>query len=49
MDILVEVPDSKVEFFLELMKNLKFKAEPKPKAKPKKNQLVASDKFDFPS
>ena len=31
MDILVKVPDSKVEFFMELVHNLKFKAEPKPK------------------
>lgn len=35
MDILVKVPDNKVEFFMELVQNLKFKAEPsvKPKAK----------------
>lgn len=28
MDILVKVPDNKVEFFMELLQNLKFKAEP---------------------
>ncbi|WP_461102518.1 hypothetical protein [Spirosoma koreense] len=28
MDILVRVPDNKVDFFLELVHNLKFKAEP---------------------
>jgi len=33
MDILVKVPDNKVEFFMELVQNLKFKAEPRVKAK----------------
>lgn len=33
MDILAKVPDSKVDFFLELVRNLKFKAEPKKLAK----------------
>lgn len=35
MDILVKVPDNKVEFFLELVQNLKFKAEPTVKSKTK--------------
>ena len=35
MDILVKVPDNKVEFFMELVQNLKFKAEPIGKAKTK--------------
>jgi hypothetical protein len=29
MDVLVKVPDNKLDFFMELVKNLKFKAEPK--------------------
>ena len=35
MDIVVNVPDNKVKFFMELVQNLKFKAEPaaKPNAK----------------
>ena len=40
MDILVKVPDSKIEFFLDLMQNLKFKAEPTTKAKPQKKQFT---------
>ena len=28
MDILVKVPDNKVDFFMELVRSLKFKAEP---------------------
>ncbi|MBD2754804.1 hypothetical protein [Spirosoma validum] len=35
MDILVKVPDNKVEFFMELVQNLKFKAEPTGKSKSK--------------
>jgi len=35
MDILVKVPDNKVEFFMELVQNLKFKAEPSVKARTK--------------
>ncbi|QDK83379.1 hypothetical protein EXU85_34155 [Spirosoma sp. KCTC 42546] len=35
MDILVKVPDNKVEFFMELVQNLKFKAEPRVKSKAK--------------
>ena len=35
MDILVKVPDSKVEFFMELVQNLKFKAVPTTKSKTK--------------
>lgn len=35
MDILVKVPDNKVEFFMKLVQNLKLKAEPsvQPKSK----------------
>lgn len=33
MEIVVKVPDNKVEFFMELVQNLKFKAEPKTQAK----------------
>ena len=35
MDILVKVPDNKVEFFMELIQNLKFKAEPTVKTRKK--------------
>ncbi len=35
MDILVKVPENKVEFFMELVQNLKFKAEPTSKPKTK--------------
>lgn len=42
MDILVSVPDNKVEFFMELVQNLKFKAEPT--SKPKKNHLRPSSR-----
>ncbi|MVM39791.1 hypothetical protein GO730_22890 [Spirosoma sp. HMF3257] len=38
MDILVSVPDNKVEFFMELVQNLKFKAEPT--SKPKKKSFT---------
>lgn len=37
MEIVVNVPDNKVEFFMELVQNLKFKAEPKI---PTKSQLT---------
>ncbi len=33
MDILVKVPDNKVDFFMELVQSLKFKAEPTGKSK----------------